>query len=68
MAQWVKDPALSLLWLWFQLWHRFDSWPREFCILWVQQNKQTNKHLKKKKKTQGSSFLLEQLIPTLGTH
>ena len=49
MAQWVKDPALSLLWLWFQLWHRFNSWPREFCILWVQQNKQTNKHLKKKK-------------------
>ena len=24
MAQRVKDLALSLLWLWLQLWHRFD--------------------------------------------
>ena len=23
VAQWVKDPALSLLW------HKFDSWPRK---------------------------------------
>ena len=24
--QWVKDPALSLLWLRLQLWHRFNPW------------------------------------------
>ena len=24
MVQHVKDPELSLLWLWLQLWHRFD--------------------------------------------
>ena len=34
-AQWVKDPALSLLWLWSLLWHRFDPWPRYFCMLQV---------------------------------
>ena len=35
LAQWVKDLALSLLWLWLQLWCRFDPWPRNFCLLWV---------------------------------
>ena len=27
---WVKDLALSLQQLRLLLWHRFDSWPREF--------------------------------------
>ena len=27
MAQWVKDLALPLLWLWLQLWCGFDPWP-----------------------------------------
>ena len=35
MAQWVKDLALSLLWLWLQLWHRFDPRPGNFCMPWV---------------------------------
>lgn len=30
MAQKVKDPALSLLRLGLQPWHRFDPWPGEF--------------------------------------
>ena len=30
MAQWDKDPVLSWLWLWLQLWHRFDPWPSHF--------------------------------------
>ena len=30
VAQWVKDLALSLLWLRSLLWHRLDPWPREF--------------------------------------
>ena len=32
MAQWVKDPALSLMWLRSLLWSRFDPWPRNFCM------------------------------------
>ena len=35
MVQWVKDPALSLLWLWLQLWRGFNSWPGNFRILQV---------------------------------
>ena len=27
VAQWVKDPALSLLWLWLLLWQGFNPWP-----------------------------------------
>ena len=27
VAQWVKDPVLSLQWLWLLLWRRFDPWP-----------------------------------------
>ena len=32
MAQWVKDPTLSLLWLRLQLWRRFDPRLRNFCM------------------------------------
>ena len=38
-AQQAKDPALSLLWLWLQLGHRFDPWPRNFHMPQVQQKK-----------------------------
>ena len=27
VTQWVKDLALSLLWLWLLLWHVLDPWP-----------------------------------------
>ena len=30
MAQWVKDPVLSLQWLSLLLWCRFDPWPGKF--------------------------------------
>ena len=33
VAQWVKDPVLSLLWLRSLLWGRFDPWPRNVCML-----------------------------------
>ena len=36
MAQQVKDPVLSLLWLWSRLWHRFDPWPKNFRMPRVQ--------------------------------
>ena len=49
MAQWVKDPALSLQWLrWSLLWLRFGPWPRNFHMLWVWP-KQTNKTKKGEK-------------------
>ena len=28
LALWVKNLASSLLWLWLQLWCRFNPWPR----------------------------------------
>ena len=34
-AQWVEDPALSLLWLWLLLCQGFNPWPGNFCIPWL---------------------------------
>ena len=48
MAQWVRDPSLSLLLqLRSLLWHWFDPWPRNFHRLRAQPKK------KKKKKRSG---------------
>ena len=33
MVQWVKDLGLSLLWLRSLLWHGFDYWPGDCCML-----------------------------------
>ena len=51
MAQWVKDLALSLLWFRLLLWCQFDSWPRNFHMLWTQLKKK-----KKKKKKKGEIY------------
>ena len=32
MAQWVKDPVLSLQKFGLPLWLGFDFWPRNFCM------------------------------------
>ena len=45
LAQQVKDPALSLLWIRSLLWHGFNLWPRKFYMPQVQPKKK-----KKKKK------------------
>ena len=42
VVQWVKDLALSLVWLELLLWREFDSWPGNFPM--------TRVHPKKKKK------------------
>ena len=34
VVQWVKDLALSLLWLGLQLWQEFDPWPQIFYMWW----------------------------------
>ena len=39
MAQQVRDPALSVLWLWLQMWCRFNPWSGKFLMLWVQPKK-----------------------------
>ena len=39
MAQKVKDPVLSLMWLWLQLWHGFSPWPANYPMLQVQPKK-----------------------------
>ena len=33
VAQWVKDPALSLQWLRSLLWHGFNPW--DICMPWA---------------------------------
>ena len=35
VAQWVKDPALSLQWLRLLLRHGFSPWPGNIHMLWV---------------------------------
>ena len=50
MAQWIKDPVLSLQWLGLLLWHRFDPWPRNFCRPWAWP--------KKKKKEEAEGWVL----------
>ena len=32
MVQWVKHPALSLLWLWSLLWPTSSPWPGNVCM------------------------------------
>ena len=32
VAQWVKDLALPLLWLWLPPWRSFDPWPWNLCM------------------------------------
>ena len=39
MAQWVKDPTLSPLWLWLLLWCKFNPWLGNFCMPWMQPKK-----------------------------
>ena len=41
VVQQVKDPALSLLWLWSLLWWGFNPRPRNFCTPQVQPRKKT---------------------------
>ena len=43
MAQWVKDPALSLQQLGLLLWHGFDPWPGNFRMPQVRPKKKSPK-------------------------
>ena len=55
VAQWVKDLALSLLWLGSLMWCGFHPWPGNFCTLWEQPKKK--KKRKKRKKKRRKHFL-----------
>ena len=50
MVQWVKDLALSPLWLWLQLQSIFEPWPRNFHMLQEQPKKKKEKKKKRKEK------------------
>ena len=50
MTQWVKDPALSLLWLELLLWYGFSPWPGSFYAPQTWPKKKQFLVLKKKKK------------------
>ena len=56
MAQEVKDIALSLLWLWLQLWCGFSPWPGNFCMVRTRQKKKRKKERKKKNKNKSYSL------------
>ena len=49
MAQWIKDPKLSHLWLWLLLHYGLDPWPGNFHMPWAQppppQKKKPSNHL-----------------------
>ena len=49
VVQQARDSALSQQWLGSLLWCGFDSWPRNFCLLWVQPEKEKKKGKRKKK-------------------
>ena len=51
MAQQVKDPTLSLLWLGSQLWCGFDPWPGNILIIHMLRTWPKSKKKKKKKKS-----------------
>jgi len=39
VAQWVKDPVLSLLWLGSRLWYRSEPWSKNFHMPWIWETK-----------------------------
>lgn len=43
VAQWIKDPILSLQWPRLLLQHRFDPWPGNFYRPWAQPKKEKEK-------------------------
>ena len=45
MAQQVKDPVLSLMWLWFLLWRGFHPWPCEVHMPWMVPEKKNRLNL-----------------------
>ena len=50
VSQWVKDLALSVLWLGSLLWHGFDSWTGNFHMPQVQPRRKKKEFLKVRKR------------------
>ena len=46
MAQWIKDLALSLLWLLLLLWLGFHPWPWNFCAESLAKGKKSTEQCK----------------------
>lgn len=60
VAQWVKDPTLSLKGLGLLLWFRFDSWLGNFHMLWLLPKKKRKE--KKRNKKENQYFYIDNLI------
>ena len=60
MDQQVKDPVLSLLWPWLQLWQGFSLWPGNFCMPWEQPKEKNPKICKDPQKTPNSQSNTEK--------
>ena len=58
VAQWVKDTASLPWWLRSLLWYRFDPWPGNFHIPWVQPKQRERREWRKlrKRARQSSNF------------
>ena len=69
VAQWIKDPMLSLQCLGLLLWHGFSLWPGNFHMLWAQPKKKQQKQKKQQKKLHNSlgSFFPETFPQALFT-
>ena len=71
MAQWDKDPVLSLLWLRSLLWHWFNPWPGNVNVPWVQPKKK-KKHTHTQKNSGIKIIIIIhkmnclQVLPSLG--
>jgi len=59
VTQWVKDLALSLLWLRLLLWRGFSPWLGNFCMEWAKP---------KKKKKRGVPFVAQWLMNLTRNH
>ena len=67
MAYWAKDPTLSLQWLRSLLWHRFDSWLRNFHMLQAWQKKKKKKKKKKKNLRDTAKIVISRKLEALNT-
>ena len=68
VAQQVKDPVLSLLWLSLLLWVGFNPWPQNFCMPRTPPKTNKQKKKKKKKKKKGSKYIFPsafQISPSI---
>ena len=68
MAQWVKDPTLSLLWLRSFLRHGFDPWLGKFCMPQRFKPQPKQKTIEEKNIISGVPIVAQQLTNPTSIH